>query len=132
MEKIMVNKRYKLLYAVLLLSILLMYLLIYYLVKNDTEELLYKAITWGVPGLLIYLTFIARMNIKITEGKQLICKPSNYLLNKTINISQISDLEFKKGAIFSKVVVHYNQNDKIVLYPDNCTYFIESIKKHKN
>lgn len=132
MRKFKVNMRYKLLYAALLLAILLLFLFVCFLMGKDAEDLSDKAFIWGVFYLFTYIVFIARMKILITDKGELVCKPSNAISDENIAISQITAMEIQRGYLFSKVILYYNANDKVVLYPTDCTSLIESIKAEQD
>lgn len=127
--KFKISSKYKLLNAIGFFAILLAFLSIYYIINNNTEEIPAKALTWGIPILLLYYTFILRMKIEIAENDLLICKRENDIFATTIDIQQINQIEIKKSFLLSKVVVHYNGNKKLELYPADCTLLVDSLKK---
>lgn len=130
MKNIKVNVRYKLFYALIMSLILIAYLAIYYYIEKDTTLLLYQAITWSCPYVFLYYAYILKNKIRIVEDKQLICKPSNSIYFETIDINKINRVEKQKGLLFTSVIVHYNEKDKVRLYPDDCTSFINTLNQN--
>ncbi len=127
MKEIKTNTKYKLFYAFCLFAIYMIYLLIYGILEKNYAGLLEHAFIWGIPIIFIYYIFIYRMKILIMNTNQLVCKQSNDLFNRAIDIQKIYKIVSRKRCSFIEVIIYYD-NNKVTLYPQNSLEFLKLLK----
>lgn len=78
---------------------------------------------WGIPCLFIYYILIHRMKIVVTDGGELVYKPSNSLFCETIDIQKIDSASLERGLLLTRAVIRYNGKERAFLYPQDVPAF---------
>lgn len=126
-EKIKVSLRYRIGYLAIMLIVYLLFLLWDYHIRDNKEWILYNSVQWGVMYAVIYVVFIGRMKIEI-DDRNLICKPFNSYCKKTIRLDCI-DYVIEEKSFIKRVVVYYNNGQKVILHPEEPKALVEKLKK---
>lgn len=131
MKTIQVSFKYKLWYMLGLLAVYFTYLFACYVVTRNVTETLYNVPVWGIPCLFTYYILIHRMKIVVTDGGELVYKPSNSLFCETIDIQKIDSASLERGLLLTRAVIRYNGKERAFLYPQDVPAFLELLQSFR-
>lgn len=127
-EKIKVNKCYRIMMAVVFTSLFLLAMLLCYIIIGDYAIRDY-AYVWVLVYIILYIVLVGSMRIAVTEYI-LDCKPVGNLFPKSIPLQFIERTVIVKGKL-NKVIVYYNNGKKVVLHPESPEAFVKKLNQRQ-
>lgn len=71
------------------------------------------------------------MKIVVTDGGELVYKPSNSLFCETIDIQKIDSASLERGLLLTRAVIRYNGKERAFLYPQDVPAFLELLQSFR-